>query len=237
MDSHVRIGGNRKFVLKCAVMIYTDASTAFATVHEVRVDNQGSPYLAAGRSLTTAFLRRLSQGLGTAIPAEVLSECVLARTSDMIVWWATAQSRVMFFGGQENGARDLNGHLYPHPPLLFKVRGRELFVRALAENTRPTAATRLKTAPYWNTDSRGSVCAGTMRIPDQLTANSVSAWEDAYFGSEFTHPSGAVRLTMHRQGFVGMWKSLKNKDRTFPTGLLTDAKETLSEFIESDKEF
>jgi PRTRC genetic system protein B len=237
MDAHLRIGGNRKFVLKCAVMIYTDNSTAFATVHEVRVDSEGSPYIAEGRSLTTAFLRRLSQGLGTATPAEVLPECVLARTPDMIVWWTRAQSRVMFFGGQEKGAKECNGHLYPHPPLVFKVRGRDLFVRALAGDKRPTAETQLKTAPYWNTDSRGSVCAGTMRIPDQRAANSISAWEDAYFGSEFTHPSGAVRLTKHRRGFVGLWTSLKDKDRSFPTGLLTDAKETLSEFIESDKEF
>ncbi len=236
MEARVRIGGNRKFALKWAVMIYTDASTAFATVHEVRVDGEGSPYLAPGRSLTTAFLRRLSQGLGTATPIEVLPECVLARTPDMIAWWTRAQSHVMFFGGQEKGARGLNGHAYPHPPLVFKVRGRELFVRALAENTRPTAETQLKNAPYWNTDSRGSVCAGTMRIPDQLTANSISAWEDAYFGSEFTHPAGAVRLTKHRRGFVGLWTSLKGKNRTFPTGMLTDAKETLSEFIESDKE-
>jgi len=237
MEARVRIGGNRKFTLKCAVMIYADTSSAFATVHEARVDSEGSPYLAPGRSLTTAFLRRLSQGLGTATPTEVLPECVLARTPDMIAWWTRVKSRVMFFGGQEKGARGLNGHLYPHPPLVFKVRGRELFVRTLGENTRPTAETRLKTAPYWNTDSRGSVCAGTMRIPDQLTANSISAWQDAYFGSEFTHPSGAVRLTKHRRGFVGLWMALKDKNRRFPIGMLTDAKETLSEFIESDKEF
>ncbi len=236
MEARVRTGGNRKFTLKCAVMIYTDASTAFATVHEARVDSRGSPYLAPGRSLTTAFLRRLSQGLGTSTPTEVLPECVLARTPDMIAWWTRVKFRVMFFGGQEKGARGLNGHLYPHPPLVFKVRGRELFVRALAENMRPTAETQLKTAPYWNTDSRGSVCAGTMTIPDQLTTDSISAWEDAYFGSEFTHPFGAVRLAKHRRGFVGLWTSLKDKDRSFPTGVLTDAKETLSEFIESDKE-
>jgi len=237
MEARVRVGGNRKFTLKYAVMIYTDTSTAFATLHEARVDSEGSPYLAPGRSLTTAFLRRLSQGLGTATPTEVLPECVLARTPDMIAWWTRVQSRVMFFGGQEKGARGLNGHLYPHPPLVFKVRGRELFVRALAENTRPTAETQLKTAPYWNTDSRGNVCAGTMRIPDQLATNSISAWQDAYFSSEFTHPSGAVRLTKDRRGFVWLWTSLKDKDRAFPTALLTDAKETLSEFIESDKEF
>jgi len=50
MEARVRISGNRKFVLKCAVMIYTDASTAFATVHEARVDSEESPYLAIDSS-------------------------------------------------------------------------------------------------------------------------------------------------------------------------------------------
>lgn len=236
MEARVWIGGNRKFALKCAVLIYTDASTAFATVHETKVDSAGSHYLGPGRALTTAFLRRLSGGLGTATPTEILPPWVLARTPDMIAWWAVARSRVMFFASQENGAIDLNGRMYPHPPLVFKVRGRELSVRALAENKRPIAGTQLKTAPYWNTDSRGNVCAGTMRIPDQLTADSLSAWEDAYFGSEFTHPSGAVRLTKHQRGFLGLWTGLKNKSLAFPVDMLTDAKETLSEFIETDKE-
>jgi len=74
MEARVRIGGNRNFTLKYAVMIYTDTSTAFATLHEVRVDSEGSPYLAPGRSLTTAFLRRLSQGLTRFIREGQLSE-------------------------------------------------------------------------------------------------------------------------------------------------------------------
>ncbi len=236
MEAHVRIGGNRRFKLKHAVLIYTDTSTAFASLHDVRVNSEGAPYLGPGRSVTTAFLRRLAQGLGAAVRPEVLSECVLARTPDLIVWWSRAQCRLMFFGGQEEKAQALNGHVYPHPPLVFKVRGRELFVRALAEDTRPKAETQLKSAPYWNTDSEGLVCAGTMKVPIDVTVESISAWENAYFESEFTHPAGAVRLTKHSGGFLGLWKSLRDKDCAFPTKLLTDAKETLREFIEPGRE-
>jgi PRTRC genetic system protein B len=236
MEAHARIGGDRRFKLKHAVLIYTDTSTAFASLHDVRINGEDAPYLSPGHSVTMAFLRRLAQGLGAAVRPEVLPECVLARTPDLIVWWSRARRRLLFFGGQDKKAQDLNGHVYPHPPLVFKVRGHELFVRALAQDTRPKAETQLKTAPYWNTDSKGLVCAGTMRVPNDLTVESISAWENAYFASEFTHPAGAIRLTKLSGGFLGLWKSLRDKERAFPTKFLTDAKETLREFAEPGRE-
>jgi len=41
---------------------------------------------------------------------------------------------------------------------------KDLFVRAMVTTLRPSPEKRLKTAPYWNTDSRGLVCAGSMRV-------------------------------------------------------------------------
>ena len=51
--------------------------------------------------------------------------------------------------------------------------------------------------------------------------------QSGFFRSEFTHPNGAVRLTSHPQGFFGLWKSLKNSERAFPVGFLTEANETV----------
>jgi PRTRC genetic system protein B len=116
--------------------------------------------------------------------------------------------------------------------LVFKATDRELFVRALEKNERPTENTPLKTAPYWNVDSAGRVCLGTMHVPDELTAASVASWESGFFQSEFTHPNGVVRLTNHPQGFFGLWKSLKNSQRPFPVESLTAANETLQQFVE-----
>jgi PRTRC genetic system protein B len=138
----------------------------------------------------------------------------------------------MFFGDGNPEARKLNGKMYPHPPLVFMIYGRELFVRALAEDCRPTANTRLKSAPYWNTDAaQGRVCLGSMRIPEDASVGSLGGWENAYFASEFTHPSGAVRLTTHSGGFLGLWTTLAGSKRRFPVKFLVDCKQTLQEFI------
>ena len=236
MEAQMRIGALRNFALRHAVLIYRDDSAMFATLHEVQAEKGKVPYLGPGQSLTTAFLRTLARGLGARMAPEILPENVLARTPDLIVWWTRARRRLMFFGGGSDEAAQLNGRLYPHPPLVFKICGHELFVRALEQDTRPSANTPLKTAPYWNSEgSRGLVCVGSMRIPQEVTVESIGEWENAYFSSAFTHVSGAVRLTSHPGGFAGLWSSLADCQDSFPTEFLTDAKQTLREFIDEER--
>ncbi len=233
MEGRVAIGANRTFVLRNAVLVYGDGTTAFATLHPVVGKGNGQPpYLGPGRALTSAFLKTLAAELGARITAEILPANVLARTPDMIIWWAQARREVMFFGGTDEKTRELNGAIYPHPALVFKVRDRELFVRALEKDERPREATPLKIAPYWNVDSAGRVCLGSMRVPDEVAVASMAGFELGFFRSEFTHPSGAVRLTTYPQGFTGLWKSLKNSESAFPIEFLADANETLLQFVE-----
>ena len=231
MNVHLRVGDNRIFSLKQAVLLYQEGSRAFATLHEVKCRPNEAPYLCAGQSVTTGFLETLAKGLGASMAAEVLPEHVLARTPELIAWWSRAQPRLMFFGDGNAEAKKLNGKMYPHPPLVFMIDGRELFVRALAEDYRPAANTQLKNAPYWNTDSAGRVCLGSMRVPEGAGVGSLSGWENAYFASEFTHPSGAVRLTTHSGGFLGLRSNLAGR-KHFPVKFLADSKQTLQEFIE-----
>ena len=235
MDAHVRIGDNRIFTLKQAVLLYQEGSRAFATFHEVKCRPDEAPYLCAGQSVTTGFLETLAKGLGASMAAEVLPEYVLARTPELIAWWSRATRRLMFFGAGSAEAKKLNGKMYPHPALVFMIHGRELFLRALAEDYRPGADTQLKNAPYWNTDSAGRVCLGSMRVPEEVSVDSLSGWENAYFASEFTHPSGAVRLTTHPHGFAGLWSSLAGRKR-FPAGFLADSKQTLHDFLQHARE-
>jgi PRTRC genetic system protein B len=232
MNAYLRIGDNRTFALKQAVLLYQDGSRAFATLHEVKCRQNEAPYLCAGQSVTTGFLETLAKGLGASMAAEVLPEDVLARTPDLIAWWSHARPRLMFFGEGNAETKALNGKMYPHPPLVFMIQGRELFVRALAENHRPSANMRLWNAPYWNTDAHGRVCLGSMRVPDEMGVASLAGWENAYFASEFTHPSGAVRLTTHPGGFLGLWSSLAGRKRDFPVKFLAESKQTLQEFVE-----
>jgi PRTRC genetic system protein B len=236
MGAYVGIGGNREFKLSEAVLIYrAGGGEAFASLHRVKQDDSGVPYLAPGESLTTAFVRSLAQGLGAQVKPEIFPDYVLARTPDLLVWWSPPQLRVMFFGGTDEEARRINGLVFPHPALVFKVLDKNLFVRAVATSSRPRPETHLKTAPYWNTDSRGLVCAGSMRVPESSDIASIPAWQDAYFQSQFTHAAGAARLTSHPGGFIGLWTSLAGRKR-FPVRYLTDTGETLQEFVARENE-
>jgi PRTRC genetic system protein B len=99
----------------------------------------------------------------------------------------------------------------------------------------PQAETPLKTAPYWNTAGDGGrVCLGNARAPESASVESIKSWQAAFFQSSFTNPLGAVRLTNHKQGFIGLWRSLAGK-KVFPVRYLTDAKETLGEFVARER--
>ncbi len=234
MQAYVNIGANQEFRLSEAVLVYRGGGDgAFASLHQVKQGENGIPYLAPGQALTTAFLRTLTRGLGAHIQAEVFPDTVLARTPDLLVWWLRPCRRVMFFGGTDQEARKLSGLVFPHPALVFKVAGRDLFVRAVATRSRPNARTPMKIAPYWNTDVR--VCAGSMRVPDSSDVASMPLWQDAFFQSEFTHAAGAVRLTSHPEGFVGLWSNLAGRKR-FPVRYLIDVGETLQEFVSPGNE-
>jgi PRTRC genetic system protein B len=138
----------------------------------------------------------------------------------------------MFFAQHDRELERLNGKRFPHPPLVWKVSGRDLWVRALTENRRPNATTKLMTAPYWNVDgATGWTCQGSMRSPEDNGVGSIDLWERAFFESEFTHASGVTRLTTHRGGFLGLWKSLAERRKAFPVEHLTSARETLREFV------
>jgi PRTRC genetic system protein B len=231
MQAYVAIGANCEFKLSEAVLVYRGGGGgAFASLLQVRQTGDGVSYLAPGESLTTAFVRTLVEGLGARAKPEIFPENILARTGDVLVWWSRPQRRVMFFGGTDQEARKINGLVFPHPALVFKVVGKDLFVHALATTSRPAPDTPLKIAPYWNTDNRGFVCAGSMRVPESSEVTSIPAFEAGYFQSEFTHAAGAVRLTSHPGGFIRLWKGLAGRKR-FPVQYLIDAGETLQEFV------
>ena len=234
MEAHIEIGESCNLALRHALLVYSDEHGAFATLHDVLPQAEGAPLLAPAQPLSLAFLRRLAEGLGSRVAPEVLPSNILARTPEMIVWWIRASRRIMFFGGADEGARKLNGRMFPHPSLVFRVCDRELFVRALESDARPETDTRLKTAPYWNVaGDSGRVCLGTVRAPDSTSVDSMTAWQTSFFHSEFTHALGAARLTSHPGGFLGLWDSLQGKKK-FPARYLTDARQPLQQFISQE---
>jgi PRTRC genetic system protein B len=234
MRTGVNIGGAEALVLKGAILVYEGRGTAFVSWHQTRTAGDGgAPFLGEAEPLTTDFLHTLAACLGSQVSAEVLPANVLVRTPDVLMWWTPAQHRTMFFAENSEAGKELNASRYPHPPLVFKAAGAELWVRALVRNERAAADTRLMTAPYWNTNDLGYVCVGSMRTPEHDGLDAMEIWERGFFQSEFTHAYGAARLTSFPGGFLALWKHLAGRTKAFPARYLTDARQTLREFVEA----
>lgn len=232
MDIYVDVGGSEALTLKGALLVYQGKSRSFVAWHQARNAEQGAPFLGEAQQLTTEFVHSLAQGLGSRIPVEVLPENVLVRTAEAVVWWTPAAHRTMFFRSTAEDTQALNGKRFPHPPLVWRVSGRELWVRAMQENARPKPATKLRVAPYFNVSGEdGLTCQGTMRSPEDAGVATIPLWERAFFQSEFTHQTGARRLTIHPGGFLGLWASLAGSRKPFPVEHLASANQTLLEFV------
>lgn len=233
MDCHISLQGADSVALQGAILVYRGARDVFASWHEATVGKGAAPQLGPALPLSTMFLRSLTEGLGSNLRTELLPPNVLVRTPDTLVWWTPATSRRMFFSQFDEILGPLSGRSFPHPALVFRVSGRELRIRAISQSKRPDAITPLFVAPYYNTQENGLVCQGSMRSPDGPFVNAMTAWEDAFFTSEFTHLWGGGRMCQHKQGVAGLWKSVEGA-KVFPVRQLANARQTLQEFVGRD---
>lgn len=234
MEIHLSVGQNHRLELHDALLVYSDRQTSFITRHDVQAQKSGPPTLGPAQPLTLAFVESLMRSLGGAVQAEVLPENILAKGDRMIVWWTPARRRQMFYASAEGKMADLNGGIFPQPPLVWKVSNGELSVRALAVNKRPQATATLAVAPFWNLSDDGRVCTGTMRRPESATVAATPAWERGFYESAFTH-ANVGRITRHDGGFEGLWESLKGKRGRFPTQTLIQLPQTLEQFVHGER--
>lgn len=230
MKVEVEIGQMHRFELREALLIYREGRRSFITRQEVLAQKQGPPVLGVAQPLTTAFVENLAESLGGSAAAEVLSKNILAKSDRMIAWWTPRRRRQMYFENPEGKMQTLNGKQFPQPPLVWKTIHGSLSVRALAENKRPNAGTKLAVAPFWNLSDDGSVCLGSMRCPESTSVGSIEGWEKGFYESAFTH-ANVGRLTRHEGGHDALWGELVGKRRTFPAESLIQLPQTLSEFI------
>jgi PRTRC genetic system protein B len=140
----------------------------------------------------------------------------------------------MFYQNSEGKVAELNGRVFPQPPLVWRVHSGDLMIRALTENKRPQSSTKLAVAPLWNLSDNGRVCTGSMRRPDGATVSSVADWERGFYESAFTH-ANVGRLTRHPEGFEGLWSGLAGKRKRFPMDTLIVLPQTLSQFVGGER--
>jgi PRTRC genetic system protein B len=234
MQVHVSIGENHRFELREALLVYGDRQKSFVTRHEVTMQKDAPPTLGPAQPLTIAFVEALVRSLSGSSAAEVLPENILAKSDRMIVWWTPPRRRQMFYESSEGKAAALNGRAFPQPPLVWRVDGGDLMIRALRENKRPQATTKLAVAPLWNLSDNGRVCTGSMRRPDNASVAAIPEWERGFYESAFTH-ANVGRLTRHAGGFEGLWNELAGKRKPFPLDTLIVLPQTLAQFVRGER--
>jgi len=234
MQVHVSIGENHRFELREALLVYRDNQSSFITRHDVAARKDAPPTLGPAQPLTVAFIESLVHSLSGCVQAEALPANILAKTDRMIVWWTPAQRRQMFYENSEGKAAELNGRVFPQPPLVWRVSNGELNIRALTENKRPEGSTKLAVAPFWNLSDDGRVCTGTMRRPDSASVAAMAAWERGFYESAFTH-ANVGRLTRHKGGFEGLWTRLAGKRQRFPLETLIVLPQALAQFVRGER--
>jgi PRTRC genetic system protein B len=234
MQVHVSIGESHRFQLREALLIYGDGRTSFVTHHGVVAHENAQPTLGPAQPLTGGFVEALIRSLYGSSRAEVLPENILAKGERLIVWWTSAQRRQMFYENPEEKAAGLNGRTFPQPPLVWRVEGGDLMIRALRENRRPEGNTKMAVAPFWNLSDDGRVCTGSMRRPDSAAVAAIPDWERGFYESAFTH-SNVGRLTRHPLGFAGLWSDLADKRKPFPVDALIPLPQTVAQFVRGER--
>lgn len=193
------------------------SAVAHCTVHKV-AQIKGRPEIMPGRLMTQADLQTLVGSLVAAeqslLNAQWIEDCILAKGRDRTIWWTPPGKRSMFFAYTANPAKAFEGHaVCPVPGLVWIATGSNaggqgsLYVYAYKGKDRPSKATQLYQAPFFNVWSQGRVCIGSAQLPSSEQNGSTDAWERTFFGSRFTHPNFTAkdRLT-HGIDPVSFWK-------------------------------
>lgn len=221
MTFHARAAeGERFLTLRRAILVYeSDEGAAFATVHSIEVGDGGRPTIQPGRPIDRAAVGQMVEQLsGGGYVRELLPSTVLYADPTLLVWWAPAAGRPIFFRtGRTSFDAAMDGQGVSHPPLLFVATPGRLRVHALRESRRPEGDDPLFVAPYFNLFSGGAMCAGNVRLPETLRPQGIDAWERAFFDTRFTHSNHSGKLTSFAGGHDALWRWLaEDADRPFP---------------------
>lgn len=223
-------GSTLELRLREAVFVYTsDGTDPERTYVEVRpiLEGPDGPQYGAGFPADAAHLARMLRR-DTPPRLELLDPRLLAVGEDEAAWWSPPRRHTLFFSVGRKMER-YSGVEVAMPALLYHVRGRQFRIRALACRGRPRPRTPLYVAPLWNVYRSGTLCMGSMPIPEGAPAECIDAWERSFWDSAFTTPHDS-RLCGHPKGYTAMLRALRSPDR-FPTRWLVPSKERLESWL------
>lgn len=227
--------GDRTLRLVGAMLMYDSGQgDVYATTHPIEVDatDPSRRVIGAGAALTQDALAKFAESVGKATAyAGFVPSNMLFTSPNLLAWWAPAAVRHTWFKCSTDTLGEVNGQA-AHPALVFVATSTDWFVFALPTSARPDPSTVLCHAPHMNVWDGGRICTGNVALPEALSAETITAYEQAFFRSHFTHPN-RKEAVKYEGGMYGLWRDqLAAPSATAMASALKPAKETLQAAIE-----
>jgi PRTRC genetic system protein B len=210
---------------------------AVASIHDIESDKHGRPVIGAGQLMTDSGLKELVKAVVPEQRMRFLPERILACGVEGVLWWRKpGKAHVWFKTRNENDVGERSG-LVDHPGLIFFAHDSGWSVFAVKGDERPTESDVLYQAPYYNVYQDGGICTGNAQLPNDCGIEDVDGYEQAFFGSRFTHANvhEKKRLTKFRGGAAALWTSMLNgRRKVFPQNSLVPMNFTLGQWLEKN---
>jgi len=160
----------------------------------------------------------------------LLPDCLLYlnATTKTVMWYSPCQQTMLYF---TKSLHLQNGHI-SLPMLIWKATATELSVFATTGDEKPTAATTLFYAPFYNLHDNGRVCMGTVEVNMTYCKNVqefTSAWQRYFFNSKFSHLIGEQYPT--QTPLPMLYEQLLANKMPFPETELIPTGKTLEQII------
>lgn len=232
--------GDRTLRLVGALLMYDSGQgDVYATTHTVDIGATGTDrsVIGPGVALTKDALAKFAGAVSVATAyAGFVPSNMLYTSPNLLAWWVPAAVRNTWFKCSADTLGEVSGPA-AHPAMVFVATSTDWYVFALRTSARPAPDAAIYHAPHMNVWDGGRICTGNVELPEHLSADTLTAYEQAFFRSRFTHPNrqDAVKA---KGGMYGLWRAqLAKPDAAHMTRALKPAKETLQQAIEriSDK--
>lgn len=227
--------GDRTLRLVGAMLMYDSGQgDVYATTHPIEVDatNPDRRVLGAGAALTKDALAKFADAVSSSTAyAGFVPANMLYTSPTLLAWWVPAAVRNTWFKCSTDTLGEVSGPA-AHPAMVFVATSGDWYVFALRTSVRPAPDTKIYHSPHMNVYSGGRICTGNVELPEQLSAETLAAYEHAFFRSRFTHPNHADAVKA-KGGMYGLWRDqLAKPDAANMVRALKSTQETLQAAIE-----
>lgn len=237
-DVHVITPGAERFRLDSAILIYRAREQIYATAHSIR-NGKGGPSIGPGNPVTTEqaaqFAREFEVQTGY---SGFLAPEILYTGARVTAWWRAPKPACVHFDArnEKDPKRDLGQvtAVTPQPGLVFALAGEHWFVFAVRGADRPGPGTRIHRTPYFNVWKDGRICEGNLSRPATVSAESLSAFERAFFESRFTHVNvqKGSDIARFNGGPYALWRDLlAGRWKSYPEATLVSMNTTLAQTL------